>query len=419
MVAIPLDEVLLGVYLGLLAGIFPAFIAFALGFAFKYFTNVTIPGLGVVAFSGAIAGISGGLMGLLDPQIAESWIGITAVVVILMLSLWAHSIGDKLGAETPRHLTLQRLRNSRLSADLVERVDGYGQLRVRPIGGVQDIEGYPPLPENLHERIATRTWKFPASLPLTELEDRLEQQLLDEFELAEAMITIDRRGRARIAAAPTAAGLSRRIPSGNRAVTIETLLPTGIARGDEVELTLEDGTAQGRVMSARTTDAPATTPVVEDGALESVDRPATDGHADDVKEDDETPPAPKAPTTTGGTGRVTVALPPADAVRVLRQDFAPVVVHSRGKRREYEAISVLKSGGNRFRKLTLREGSPVVGETIGSARIGETHAVVILSIRRTGEQHVAPTGSMTLATGDELIVAGKPAHLRRFAEVAT
>jgi hypothetical protein len=66
MASIPLTEVLVGVYLGLLAGIFPSFIAFSIGFGFKYFTNVTVPGLGVVVLGGALAGVSGGLMGLMD-----------------------------------------------------------------------------------------------------------------------------------------------------------------------------------------------------------------------------------------------------------------------------------------------------------------------------------------------------------------
>jgi len=58
-------EVLFGIYLGLLTGIVPAFVSGALGFAFKYLTGVTLPGLGVVVLAVAIAGINGGLMGLM------------------------------------------------------------------------------------------------------------------------------------------------------------------------------------------------------------------------------------------------------------------------------------------------------------------------------------------------------------------
>ena len=53
-------EVLFGIYLGLLTGIVPALVAWALGFGFKYFTGVSIPGFGVVVLALAIAGASGG-----------------------------------------------------------------------------------------------------------------------------------------------------------------------------------------------------------------------------------------------------------------------------------------------------------------------------------------------------------------------
>ncbi|MFC7114096.1 hypothetical protein ACFQH2_02680 [Natronoarchaeum sp. GCM10025703] len=54
MASAQIAEVLVGIYLGLLAGIFPGFIAFSIGFGFKYFTNVTVPGLGVVVLGGAL-----------------------------------------------------------------------------------------------------------------------------------------------------------------------------------------------------------------------------------------------------------------------------------------------------------------------------------------------------------------------------
>lgn len=48
-------EIMAGVYLGLLVGIIPALAAWALGFIFKYFTGVTLPGFGVVVFAVALA----------------------------------------------------------------------------------------------------------------------------------------------------------------------------------------------------------------------------------------------------------------------------------------------------------------------------------------------------------------------------
>lgn len=409
-----LEEIILGVYLGLLTGIVPALVSFALGFGFKYLTNVTVPGLGVVVLAGAIAGISGGLLGVMSPDIAGSWTGIIAVVVILMASLWAHAVGDALGAKTPRTLTIQRIRESRLSADLVDRVDTFGQIRVHPVGDVHDIEGYPPLPDDVHEAIRRKSWRFPATQSLPEIEAELSSLLMDEFDLAEVSLQVDRRGGAQIAAAPSTAGLSRRLPRGTRAVTIDTLLPTGMAREDVVTVGLPDGTVTGPVVSARTDPG-------EDGreAPLPVDRGvAPDDGVDDAEGETPAAPRPKAPTTTGGSGKVTLAVSPDEARRVIDHDFAPVIVHARGKQREYEAIALLTAHGNRFRKLGVADGSAVAGRTIADARLEDEYGVAVLTLHRGPEVHVAPGGGTELQPGDQLIVTGSRDALRRFREVA-
>ncbi|MCL9812112.1 cation:proton antiporter regulatory subunit [Natranaeroarchaeum aerophilus] len=402
-------DVLVGIYLGLLAGIFPAFIAFSIGFGFKYFTDVTMPGLGVVVLGGALAGVSGGLMGLVDPQLADSWTGITAVLVILMACLWAHGQGDKLGAATPRKLTLKSIRESRLSADLVERVDSYGQIQIRPVGEILDVEGYPPLPDSLRETLHEGSWKFPASLSLAELESRLEERLLTEYELAAVTVAIDEQGRAEVAAAPSAAGLSRRVPPGQRAVSIRTLLPSGVARGDSVTIRLPDGPVTGPVVSARTEG---------DDTVSTQESPGETAGMGGDESANVPPSTPPAPTTTGGEGRITIALSAEDARRVIRAEFAPVIVHSRGKQREYEAIGVLKAHGNRFRKVTIGASSNLAGGTIGSERIRDTYGVAVLAIRRSMERIVAPDGDAELTPGDALIIVGRPSQLRAFEEVA-
>ncbi len=399
------SEILLGLYLGLLTGIFPAFIAFAIGFGFKYFTDITVPGLGVVVLGGALAGVSGGLMGLVEPQMTESWTGITAVLVILMVSLWAHGQGDKLGAATPRKLTLKYLRESRVSANLTDLVDSYGQLRIQPVGEIQDIEGYPPLTEELRQEIKQGTWRLPAKLSLAELETRLEEELVKDHDLAEANVTIDKKGRAQIQAAPSQAGLSKRIPPGTRAVSIKTLLPAGIARGDTATIQLPSGDATGPVVSARSEQPPAA-------------QATTPTETDTPQEESAAPQAPtrRAATTRGGDGRITVAVPLDDAKRMLQADRAPMIVHARGEQREYEAVGLLKEHGNRFRRVQIEEASSLTDRTIGEANVRSTYDVLILAIRRGSERLLAPPASTRLDAGDTLIVAGAPGALDAFEE---
>ncbi|MFC4407280.1 potassium channel family protein [Haloarchaeobius iranensis] len=409
-------EVLYGIYLGLLTGIIPALVSGSLGFLFKYVTGVTLPGLGVVVLSVAIAGVNGGLMGLLDPTVSSSPRLLVAVVVIMMLSLWAHSQGDKLGVSMPKRVTFASLRRRNISADVVDIVGGVGKVTLRPSGPVRDMEGYPPLPADLRETIAEGSWSLPADLPLAELESRLVDRLRTEYDLADAAVTLDTQGRATIAAAPPASGLSRRIPPGKRAVSVTALLPTGAARGDSVVVRTGETRVAGTLLSAKSDGSPAPAPPTpdadDDGGV------ATDGGTDDV-----TVPAPTAPTTTGGEGRLTAAVTREQARTLLDVDRAQVAVTSRGTRREFELVSLLRRSGRRFRKVSVRAEGPLDGVTIGDATIRDSYDVTVLALRHPPEANsvdrswaFSPRGDAELSAGDELFVVGRQPALVAFAE---
>lgn len=405
-------EVLYGIYLGLLTGIIPALVSGSLGFLFKYVTGVTLPGLGVVVLSVAIAGINGGLMGLLDPTVASSPRLVVAAVVIMMLSLWAHSQGDKLGVSMPKRVTLASLRRRNISADVVDIVGGVGKVTLRPVGPVRDMEGYPPLPADLRETIGEGSWAFPADLPLHELEGRLADRLKTEYDLADAAVTVDTQGRATIAAAPPASGLSRRVPPGKRAVSVSALLPTGAARGDSVVLRTDDLRIEGSLLSASS-----------DGSKPPAPKPAADDAVTDGGTE-ETPAAPPvAPTTTGGEGRLTAAVTREQARTLLDVDRAQVAVTSRGTRREFELVSLLRRSGRRFRKVSVRADGPLDGTTIGAASIRDSYDVTVLALRHPpGEGggsrswSFSPRGDTDLVAGDELFVVGRQAALSAFTE---
>jgi hypothetical protein len=400
MAALPV-EVLLGIYLGVLTGIIPAVVAWVLGFVFKYFTTVTVPGLAVVVLGVAIAGVSGGLLALADPTIREAPNSITltvALLVVLMLTLYAHAKGDQMGATFPRRISLRRLANRTLSADVIDRVGGHGRVRISVAGEVGDIEGYPPLSADLRAEISDGEWTFPADLPIAELETRLTDTLRTAFDLAEVSVRIDDHGRASIDAAPPESGVSKRVPEGERAVSVSTPLPTGLARGDRVSLSLADGDVEGGVVSAG--------PVTDDAPT-----PTADGGEGDP------PVRPAAPTTAGGEGRITVAVDRSKAERLLGIDRAAVLVHSRGRRHEFELLSLLRRAGKRFRRMSVSGGSDLAGATLGDARLRETHGVVALAIRSGGAWTIAPSGSTRLDSGDELLVVGDRARVDRFVEV--
>jgi hypothetical protein len=400
-------EVLLGIYLGVLTGIIPALVAWAFGFVFKYVTGVTVPAFAVVVLAVAIAGVNGGLMALTDPTFTRSANQVrlsVAVIVVLMLSLYAHSAGDTMGAEFPRRLSLQRLTNRTLSADVVERVGGRGQVQVTVTGDVGNIEGYPPVLADLRADIREGSWTFPADVPLVELETRLADRLRSEYGLAEVSVTLDERGRATVAAAPPLGGLSKRIPTGKRGVSVSALLPTGTARGDEATVVAGDRTLRGSVVSLRSERSRARPTEAADGL--------TDGGSDPAL----VPTAPTAPVADGGAGRVTLAVDAGEAETLLGATVDRLTIRSRGTRREYDLVSLLRRAGNRIRKVSVGEGTPLDGTTIGAVDVQGTYGVTVLAVRHEGRWQFAPRGAQAVAAGDDLFVVGTRDAVTAFRE---
>ncbi|MFB6143185.1 MAG: TrkA C-terminal domain-containing protein [Halorientalis sp.] len=391
-------EILFGVYLGVLTGIIPALVAWGLGFLFRYFTGVSIPGFGVVVLAVALAGVGAGLLALADPAITQSANAptlVTGILVVVALALYAHNKGDHLGATFPRRLSLAKLRDQRLPRDVVELIGGRDEVRIGVTGSVADIEGYPPLPDDVRTAVRNAEYTLPADLTVAELETRVAERLRTEFELGDVAVSIDARGRASVAAAPPFSGLSKRVPAGQRAASVTALVPTGLARGDEVTLDTGEAVVDGTVLSARSGEgedradaAPAT---AEPTAAEPTVGETTAAHA---------------PTTTGGEGRVTVAVSRSEADALVRADRADVTVRSRGTRREYELLSLLRRSGRRFRRLTVAAGGALDGTSIGAADVRGTYGVAVLAVRTASGWQLVPGGTVELAAGDDLFAVG-------------
>ncbi|MXR41594.1 potassium transporter TrkA [Halobaculum sp. WSA2] len=393
-------QLLLGVYLGLLTGIVPGLVSWALGFTFKYFTGVSIPGFGVVVLALAVAGVNGGLLALNDQTIRNSANGtalLIAIIVVLMISLYAHSKGDAMGASLPKRLTLRQLTERTLSTDAIDLTAGRGRVQVTVAGEVGDIEGYPALPADLRAEVRAFTDDFAADLPLSDLEAAVAERLRSEYDLAEVTVRLDERGRATVAAAPPLAGVSSRVPDGKRAVSLSVLLPTGVARGDEITVVTDDGEAvDGTVVAART-----------DGVKqEETPAATTDGGTD-------APPAP-SPTTTGGDGRLTLAVDRSVATRLLDADVSGLTVRSRGTRREFELIALLRRAGKRFRRFSVRDDGPLDGHTLREAAVRDEYGVAVLAVRGGGRWRLGPDGDVRPEAGADLVVVGTRDALDRF-----
>lgn len=419
-------EVLRGLYLGILTGVVPGLIAFGFGFGFRYVTGVTVPSFAVVVLGLALAGVNGGLLALADPAItqqANSVTLMTAVVVVSMIALYAHAKGDQLAAEAPRHLTWRTIRDRTVSNEVVEFVAGGNRVTVEVVGSVRDMEGYPPLPDDLRRSLEEVSWRFPADLTLGELERRMADRLKSEFDLQEVVATIDQRGRANVAAAPPTAGVSSRLDQGRRAVSVSALIPTGVARGDRCTILAGDRAVQGTVVSA------SSDPEEESerqhaahreavGSAAAVD-PAPGQPPTEEGKEPAAEPIEHAPTTTGGQGRVTVSVPIPDARALLATDAARIVIESRGTRREYELISLLRQAGQQIRRVAIDSPGPFADRPLAEAGVRETFDVAVLAHRREGTWTMGPAGETRIAAGDEVFVVGNREGLETFAEAVS
>ncbi len=406
MAALPV-EILLGIYLGLLVGVIPALIAWGLGFVFKYVTDVTLPGFGVTVLAMALAGVNGGLLALADESITSSANAprvLTAIVIVGMLSLYAHSKGDAMGATLPRRLSMSNFGTRALSSELADLVSGGDEVRIRVVGEVADMEGYPPLSEELRTELRNTELTFPADLRLDELEARMAQRLETEYDLGDVSVTIDERGQATLVAAPPFSGLSKRVDDSRHAVSVEGLIPTGLARGDEVTVITPDAQVRGTVVSANTG--------------EGGDQPSLEprSNATPADEDDETPKPVRAPTTAGGEGRLTVAVTRTDVQPLLRADETKVVVESRGTRREYEVVSMLRRADKHFRRVSVRAGNALAGVALGGQRFREAYDVAVLAVKKADGWRLAPSGTTRLEDGDELLAVGDRTDIEEFSE---
>jgi hypothetical protein len=404
-------EVLLGIYLGVLTGIIPALVSWGLAFVFKYVISLEVPQFAVVALAIALAGLNGGLLALVDPSVTQSANApaiVTGVVVVAMMAMYAHNRGTAMATDFPKRLSLSKLRERTLSADV--RLPGSDEVRVRIVGDVADMEGYPPLSEDLRSAIRDSEWTFPADLRISELEERLAERLRTEHDLGDVAVSLDEKGRASVVAAPPFSGLSKRVPGDRRAVSIEALIPTGLARGDEVRVITADAQVRGTVVSARTHSV-----THESGPDPDRDPLAGSGDEDGGDEETSTPSPVRAPTTTGGEGRLTVAVTRTDVQPLLRADRARVIVESRGNRREYELVSLLRRMGRRFRRLTIER----VDDGLGVGTVGQRYGVTVLAVRGPDGWTISPPGDRPLAAGDEVYAVGNRGRLDEFTEAVT
>lgn len=345
------EQVGLGLYIGTMTAAFVGLLIFSLAFVFHYLAGITFPGMIAMMIGLGAAGLQGGIRALLwNPDLLRSPTSVTAIMVTMFVALYAQQLGKDFATKLPpKEALFGAFRKKTLSPDVMRSLGRFGQVRISTVGEVGDMEGYPPLPDTIRVAIRDGEWTFPADLPVAELEKRLAEKLKSEHDLDDVAVSIDERGRATISAAPPSSGLSRRVPEDRQAVSVEVLVPSGLAAGDEVVLDTPTGRVRGTVLTI-------------DADPEQAE-PAGDG--DDEEPAEETTGPDVVDVATGGERRVTLTVQPAEVSTVVEEDVTRFHVRPRGNNREYELVSLLRRNGNGFRRLTVRPESEFVGQPLG------------------------------------------------------
>ena len=405
MVSLPVD-VLLGFYLGALVGVVPALSVWAASFGFRYREGLSLPQVGAVGLGLAVAAANTFVLAVVgEPTFASAGpLRLSlAVLVVAAGSLYAHSKGDTAAGQFPQRLSLTDFGGQGISTDRAELVADGTEVRICVVGAVADVEGYPALSEELRAQIGNAEFTLPADLRLSELERRVADRLETTYDLATAEVDIDERGRATVAAAPPFSGLSKRVGGSSHAVSVSGLVPTGVARGDEVTVITPGAQVRGTVVSARSDGpVPEAAPDIE---------PRSD---DDPADEDRPPRQVRTPTTDGGEGQVTVAVTRTDVQPLLRASETKIVVESRELDREYEVVSMLRRAGHRIKRIGVRAGDHLDGRTVGRSVLRDEHDVAVLAVRTDEGWHIAPDGDVLLGPGDELFAAGTRENLTAF-----
>ncbi|QCS41967.1 hypothetical protein [Natrinema versiforme] len=413
-------ELITGLAFGLVFGIGPAIIVGLLGAAFHH-RGSTLPWPGTVAIALSLTGLNAAVAGVLETSARSSARLAIGAAAVCLLAVYAVSQGERAATELPIGIERPVLRRRALSAEAIDSIDATGQVTIRTTGAVRSLDGYPSLSPDLRATLEADSWRLPADLPLSAIETRLETRLRTEYALAAVSVSIDGRGRATVAAAPPSGGDSTAVPDGWRAVSIDALLPTGLAPGDDVAVHVPDEAVRGTVLSSdrRGPTGPGgrteTEPGVERGTrLDARGRPTAE--------------------TAGGDGRVTVAVPSAGADALLAAERARIVVPAGGTDADREAISRLERADYSIRRASFGAIETAL-ESVDDVTDDELH--ILAATRRTeieiDTEETAATSAETIADretwavdpeeedledGDDVFVAGERTTVKRALDAA-
>jgi hypothetical protein len=247
---------------------------------------------------------------------------------------------------------------------------------------IDDMESYDPVSAELKAEMSGKTLLFPNRLTVEELHDRLVTRLKDDYRIGYVDVELTERGVVDyLAVGSRAAGLGPTLGHGTVAVSIRADPAHAAGPGDVVQVW-----------------RPARVEV-------------SDGAGDDAQRTETRHPPVRLLTgelRAQNDDVVTIAIDADDAEKLDATTNYRLVSLPAEPRIDREFTSLLRAADETMAVVTVREGSAVVGETIGSLD------VTVAAIRvAAGQVEAIPTRARVIEPGDTLYVVARPEVLRR------
>jgi K+/H+ antiporter YhaU regulatory subunit KhtT len=352
---------------------------------FRWYTREPVPvgvstllGLSVVAiylntiglFTQLVGGESAAIFELEAVVFNVAAIGLAAVVAPV-----GRGIGDRVATDVFAVAGVKDL-DAEVSR-IVRTVGRVTSVTIPDAEEIEDMESYDPVMPDVKAEMAGKTLLFPNRLTVEELRDRLVTRLKDDYRVGYVDVELTERGDVDyLAVGSRAAGIGPTLGHGTVAVSLRADPANAASPGDvvqvwrpaRVETAGDDGTDERRPPERLLT-----------GELRA--------RADDV---------------------VTLAVDETEAEKLDASTTYRLVSLPAEPQVDREFASLLRAADETMAAVSIKEGSAVVGETLGSLD------VTVAAVRPlAGGIEAIPSRARPIEVGDTLYVVARPEVLRR------
>lgn len=354
-------------------------LAVVLGIVYRWYANQRVPdglsiliGLSGVALYLNTAGALGDVIGGEDDLLAleAAIFNVVTFVVAGFAATAGGRVGDRIG------ISLFAVSGGKaVERDVSRLIKTVGRVTTVEIpADIDDMEGYDPVEETTKEKLAGNRLLFPRRLTVEDLRSRIVERLKTDYGVGHVDIDLGEDGTIEyLALGGYESGIGPTLPPGSAAVAVTADPANRASPGDTVQLwtpgDTADGTGPSHVLNAELR-----------------------GIAGDV---------------------VTLAMDESEAMRLDTDRRYRIVTLPVGPRIDREFASQLRAAEETTGVVTIGEGSPLAGATVGAL------ALAVVGVRTAdGDLEAIPPRRRVLSVGETVYVIARPDRLRKLETAA-